>query len=78
MISYKQKEIYENHNNRFREIYKDQSLSANERSKLVDNEMDKLKTFLNTMINNLPETMEDIKADIKERKETKRKILKRN
>lgn len=78
MIGYKQKETYDNHNNRFREIYKDRSLSSNERSKLVDNEMDKLKTFLTTLVNNLPETMENIKDDIKERKETKRKTLKRN
>lgn len=78
MIGYKQKETYDNHNNKFREIYKDKSLSSNQRSKLIDNEMDKLKSFLNTMINNLPETMENIKADVKERKERKRNTLKKS
>jgi hypothetical protein len=78
MIGYKQKETYDNHNNKFREIYKDKSLSSNQRSKLIDNEMDKLKSFLNNMINNLPETMENIEADVKERKERKRNLLKKN
>lgn len=78
MIGYNQKETYDNHNNRFKEIYKDRSLSSNERSKLVDNEMDKLKTFLTTLVNNLPETMENIKSDVKERKEHKRNTLKKS
>jgi hypothetical protein len=78
MIGYKQKETYDNHNNRFRELYRDKSLSVNQRSKMIDNEMDKLKNFLNGMINNLPESMDDIKKDVKERKEKKRNTLKRN
>lgn len=76
MIGYKQKETYENHNNRFREIYKDKSLTSNQRAKLVDNEMDKLKSFLTDMINNLPETMSNIKQDVQERKIRKRNTLK--
>lgn len=76
MIGYKQKETYDNHNNRFREIYKDKSLTSNQRAKLVDNEMDKLKSFLTDMINNLPETMSNIKQDVQERKIRKRNTLK--
>lgn len=76
MIGYKQKETYEGHNDKLREIYKDKSLTSSQRSRMVDDEMDKLKKFLNNMINNLPETMENIKDDVKERKERKRNTLK--
>lgn len=77
MIGYKQKETYDNHNDKLREIYKDKSLNSNKRSKLIDEEMEKLKNFLNNMINNLPETMSNIKEDVKERKVRKKETLKR-
>lgn len=74
MIAYKQKETYDNHNENFRNIYKDKTLTSAQRSKLIDNEMDDLKKFLNKLVDNLPQTMDDIKNDVKDIK-TKRKNL---
>lgn len=77
MIGYKQKETYEGHNDKLREIYKDRSLTSNQRSRLIDDEMNKLKNFLTNIVNNIPDSMSDIKEEVRERKERKRNTLKR-
>lgn len=75
-IGYKKKETYDNINEGIRNIFKDTNLTSSEKSRLVQNEVNSLKQFLTSLVEEAPLTEIDIKTEKKERLKRREDILK--
>ncbi len=74
-IAYNKKETYENINDTLRDVFKDKSISQKDKNKLIDKEMDRMKSLINGIIESAPDSKTDLQIEKRDNKNRRRKIL---